>query len=373
MRATRRDAPWETRCVALNLDPGTAALGNPRLIAAIVEEMDGGAISFERFMELALYHPEHGYYRKPGRIGPQGDFLTSPVVSPLFGWCVAAWFRDTWEKLGRPATFTIFEPAAGTGALASAVLDWAEGGDPEFRSALRYVAIEPGPHGDDERVEWASPPVQPVEAGIVVSNEFFDALPVRVFQATARGPQEVYVAWSGEAFEEVGGPIIQVDDAPAEGRFEASARAFATMQGMSELVERGAVLTFDYGYPREELWAPWRLQGTLLCFYRHTAHENPYIHVGEQDLTAHVDFTDLEAALTASGFECFGPVSQGRFLEALGIYKLVESARDDMQEYFTRRRAVGQLTDAAGLGRIRVLAGVRGIPGIPAGFEEGAS
>src|SRR5204863_2900241 len=91
---------WETGCVALDLDPGIAALGDPRLIQAIINEMDGGAISFERFMELALYHSEFGYYRKAGRIGRHGDFLTSPTVHPMFGWAVAAWCHEVWRRLG---------------------------------------------------------------------------------------------------------------------------------------------------------------------------------------------------------------------------------------------------------------------------------
>lgn len=358
--------------MALDLDPGMAALGNPALINAIIEEMDGGAISFERFMELALYHPEHGYYRKPGRIGTAGDFLTSPHIHPMFGWAIAAWCYDTWQRMGKPNPFTIFEPGAGEGRLATAILDWAEGRDTAFAKAMRYVAIEQGAPGNESRVEWAAPPIQPAEKGIVVSNEFFDALPVKLFDATERGAQEVHVRWTGEAFEEVRGPIHILDGAPVEGRFEASGRVFPAMVSLAGLVERGAVLTFDYGYPRAELWAPWRTSGTLLCFYRHTAHENPYIHIGEQDMTAHVDFDDLEAAHASEGFETFGPVRQSAFLWALGAPQLVEQARSDMAEYFTRRRALEQLTDGAGLGRVNVLAAFKGIEGTPPGFEEQA-
>jgi SAM-dependent MidA family methyltransferase len=143
------------------------------------------------------------------------------------------------------------------------------------------------------------------------------------------------------------------------------------MEAMAGVFARGAVLTFDYGYAREELWADWRTAGTLLCYYRHTAHENPYVHIGEQDMTAHIDFTELEAALAAQGYETYGPVSQGHFLEALGARQLVEAVRSDMGEYFARRRALEQLTDAAGLGRIRVLAGLRGVEAnVPPGFGE---
>ncbi|HEX6031588.1 MAG TPA: SAM-dependent methyltransferase [Tepidiformaceae bacterium] len=355
--------------MTLDLDPGRAALGNPRLVHAIIDEMAGGAIPFERFMELALYHPEHGYYRKPGRVGPQGDFLTSPSIHPLFGWAVAGWCRWVWDQLGQPSAFTVVEPGAGEGRLAATVLDWAEGRDDPFRDAIRYVAVEPNTPGADPRVEWRSHLPEPVEAGVVVTNELFDALPVRLFDATQRGPSEVYVRWDGEAFVEAQGPIATIDDAPTEGRFEVNMRAYPAMAGLCRLIDRGAVLAFDYGYPQEDLWAPWRTQGTLLCFYRHTAHENPYIHVGEQDITAHVNLSDLAAAAEDEGTAVHGPVPQSEFLYALGLGQLVEAARSDMSEYFTRRRALAQLTDGAGLGRIRVLATTRGIAQTPPGLE----
>ena len=354
--------------MALDLDPGLAGAGNPALVKAIIAEMDGGAISFERFMELALYHPEHGYYRKPGRIGTSGDFLTSPAIHAMFGWAVGAWCEWTWEALGRPHPFTIIEPGAGAGALATALLDWAEGRAGEFAEALRYIAIEPNAPGSDRRVEWREDAPATAAAGVVLSNELFDALPVRLFEVQERGPVEVYVRWDGEAFVEARGPVATIDGAPAAGRFEVSGRAHATMAAMCDLVERGAVLTFDYGYPVEELWADWRRQGTLLCFYRHTAHENPYLHVGEQDLTAHVNLSELELAMELAGMTAFGPATQAAFLTEAGLGGLVEGARDDLPEYFARRRAFQQLTDAAGLGRIRVLAGTRGVEGVPPGF-----
>ena len=355
--------------MTLDLDPGIAGAGNPALVQTIIGEMDGGAISFERFMELALYHPGQGYYRKPGRIGAQGDFLTSPHIHPMFGWAIAGWLRWTWERLGSPHPFTVFEPGAGDGRLAGAVLDWAEGRDPAFRAAIRYVAVEPNANGADPRIEWASPPLEPVDVGAVVCNELFDALPVRIFEATSRGPAEVLVRWDGERFVESRGPIATIDDAPSEGRFELSPRAYPLMRSMCSLIERGAVLVFDYGYPQEELWAPWRTAGTLLSFYRHMAHENPYVHVGEQDITAHVNLSELAAAVEDEGFEVHGPVTQTQFLLSAGIGQLVDAARSDMGEYFSRRRALESLTDAGGLGRIRVLAATSGIDGLLPGFE----
>ncbi|MFN0147241.1 MAG: class I SAM-dependent methyltransferase [Dehalococcoidia bacterium] len=358
--------------MALDLSPGLGDVGNPLLVRAIINEMDGGSISFERFMELALYHPEFGYYRKRGRIGKDGDFLTSPAIHPMFGWAVAGWCRHTWEALGRPAPFTIIEPGAGEGRLAAAILDWAAGRDDGFADALRYVAIEPNSPGDDRRVDWARPPIAPVEHGVVVANELFDAFPVRMFDATERGPAEVFVRWDGERFAETRGPVVNLDDAPDSGRFEVNARAYPAMRSVCGLVRTGAVLVFDYGYPQDELWAPWRTTGTLLCFYRHTAHEDPYIHVGEQDMTTHVNLSELASAADDEGFSVHGPVSQAAFLYALGLGAVVESARNDLGEYFGRRRALESLTDSAGLGRVRVLAATRGIDGPLPGFEGAA-
>ncbi|MEO6396841.1 MAG: SAM-dependent methyltransferase [Tepidiformaceae bacterium] len=357
--------------MTLDLSPGTAAIGNPRLVGAIVAEMAGGAISFERFMEMALYHPEYGYYRTHGRVGKQGDFLTSPTIHPMFGWMVAAWCRAIWEKLGRPNPFHIIEPGAGEGALAASILDWAEGRADGFGEALRYVALEPNAAGADQRVQWRGTPIEPAAHGVVLANELFDALPVRVFDAGGgRGPVEVLVRWDGERFVESAGSVTSIEDAPEEGRFEVNAGAYPAMRGLCRLVERGAMLVFDYGYPQAELWAPWRTSGTLLCFYRHTAHQDPYIHVGEQDMTTHVNFSELCAAAEEEEMEVFGPISQAEFLHALGAQSLVESARSEMSEYFTRRRALEQLTDSAGLGRVRVLATTRGMEGKPPGFEE---
>jgi SAM-dependent MidA family methyltransferase len=203
-----------------------------------------------------------------------------------------------------------------------------------------------------------------------VANELFDALPVYVFEAGPRGPVEVHVRWDDEKgrFVKRGG-VWTIDGAPQEGRFELNPRAYPTMKQLCGLLERGAILVFDYGYPQHELWAPWRTQGTLLCFYRHTAHEDPLIHVGEQDITSHVNLSELASAVEESGMTVHGPVAQSEFLWALGLGQVVEATRGDMNEYFTRRRVLTQLTDAAGLGRIRVLAATRGIGGTPPGFE----
>ena len=355
--------------MALDIEPGIAAEGNPALIKIIIKEMDGGTIPFERFMELALYHPEHGYYRKSGRIGSQGDFLTSPAIHPMFGWAIASWCEWIWQQLDEPDTFTIFEPGAGEGALGSAILDWAEARENNFSQSLRYIALEPNTEGTDSRIQWLQENPSPVLNGIVLANELFDALPTRLFEATERGPAEIHVRWDGNNFVEVRGNITVLQNVPNKGRFEINGKAWPLLETMCGLIKQGGILLADYGYEEEKLWAPWRLQGTLSCFYRHTAHENPYRHVGEQDITAHVNLSELETGLQNLGYEQLGPIPQHEFLTKLGIGNLVESARTDLGNYFERRQAFQALTDAGGLGKIQILAGLRGIKGTAPGFE----
>ena len=355
--------------MALNLDPGIAATGNPTLIKIIIEEMDDGAIPFERFMELALYHPEHGYYRKKGRIGRHGDFLTSPSIHPMFGWAVAGWCEWIWEKLDKPSQFTIFEPGAGEGLLATAILDWAEGRENQFAKSIHYVALEPNMPGSDSRIEWSNINPSPVSKGVIIANELFDALPTRLFEATPRGSAEIYVRWDGNQFVELHGGIALLKNVPNEGRFEINGRAWPLLEAMSQLIKVGGILLADYGYLEEKLWAPWRLQGTLACFYRHTVHEDPFRHVGEQDITSHVNLSELAFGIEKCGYTQLGPTPQHEFLTHLGIGQLVEDARGDLANYFERRQAFQTLTDAAGLGNIQILAGLRGIKGIAPGFE----
>jgi SAM-dependent MidA family methyltransferase len=148
------------------------------------------------------------------------------------------------------------------------------------------------------------------------------------------------------------------------------------MAAAAEALRRGFVLTFDYGYPAEELYAPWRRDGTLMCFYRHNPSTDPYARIGKQDMTAHIDFTTLIRTGERHGLEVAGLTTQARFLASLGIGAGVDAiakeSPDALEEYYARRRAVQELIDPAGLGRIRVLAQRKGLPpGALSGFSEG--
>jgi len=352
---------------------------------------EAGAITFREFMALALYHPRHGYYCSPReKMGRQGDYLTSPEVHPIFGWLVGKQLGEMWEVIGRPEPFTIVEMGAGSGALARDILDWAQRHAPEFFAALEYRLIEVS---DDlaarqrravqevdeglEKTAWL-PALEAMPEGSVVgcllSNELADAFPVHRVTVRAGRLQEVYVGWRDGSFEERLGPpstpaleeyFSRLGLLPGEGCLaEANLDALDWMKAVARALGRGFVMTLDYGYPADQLYAPWRRQGTFLCFYRHNPSSDPYARVGRQDMTSHVDFTSLTQAAEEAALETVGLTSQSQFLAALGIGgALAGPARGDLplEEYYSRRRALTELLDPAGLGRIRVLIQSKGV------------
>jgi len=352
------------------------------------------AITFREFMALALYHPRHGYYCSPReKMGRQGDYVTSPEVHPMFGWLVGKQLGQMWEVIGRPQAFTIVEMGAGSGALARDILDWARRHAPEFFAALEYRLVEVSDDlatdqrravqsalGGDERLEKTAwlPSLDAIDEGSVVgcflSNELVDAFPVH--RVTVRGGrlQEMYVGWRGGRFEEELGPpstpaleeyfrrlgLLPGEDCQAEVNLD----ALEWIKAVTQALGRGFVVTFDYGYSADQLYAPWRRQGTFLCFYRHNPSTDPYARVGRQDMTSHVDFTSLIRAGEEAGLETVGLTSQTQFLDALGIGGALAApaqAELSLEEYYSRRRALTELLDPAGLGRIRVLVQGKGV------------
>ena len=360
----------------------------PRIAAEIVEH---GPITFARFMSLALGHSEHGYYsRERFEWGAAGDFETSPEVHPIFGYLWARQILESWGRLGRPDPFHLVEPGAGSGAFAIAMLTWLRERAPECAAAIRPVLLDGHPHRladqqqalaqygiDAEHVlieDWLarSDPV----TGVVISNELFDALPVHLVERRGAGLREWYVTVDGEGgfLFEAGPPSTPELEAyfaalgvwPSDGcRAEVSLAGPKLMRRLAGRVERGYLLTVDYGYDARTLYAPWRRMGTLMAFRNHSPQPDPLALPGLTDLTAHVDFTALAAAAMAAGFEAAPPVSQSEALVALGIGDALEAARQraaaDFGGFAAARRATETLLDPTGLGRIRVLAMAKGV------------
>jgi SAM-dependent MidA family methyltransferase len=350
---------------------------------------DEGGITFEQFMALALYHPAQGYYRSPGeKMGRQGDYMTSPHSHPIFGQLVARQLSQMWDLMGRPSTFDVLEMGAGNGLLCRDVLRWAQRQAPDFLEALRYRLRETseeltrrqrrnieqlGPAAERARWEETTAPLEAVE-GCVLSNELLDSFPVHRVAMEKGRLREVYVKWrEGRFQEELGDPsseaLVGYFEAlglwPGEGcRAEVNLAAVDWMREVAGALRRGFVMTFDYGYEAQQLYAPWRRDGTLLCFYQHAVSGNPYARIGRQDMTSHVDFTTLVRAGEEYGLALLGLTTQERFLTALGIGSALAQPRDAgarLEEYYARRRGVAELTDPAGLGRIKVLLQEKGM------------
>lgn len=371
------------------------ATENEELKEAIVRRIQSqGPIPFRDFMEMALYHPQHGYYSSPReKMGREGDYLTSPEVSPLFGAMVGRQLHEMWEAMARPAPFEIVEMGAGSGALCRDIGRWARRNRPEFAAAISYAIVEVSEAlrgrqrravGDVGNVSWSPALPQTIE-GCVLSNELVDSFPVHRLAVDGGQLRELFVGWDGRRFvEELRPPSTTEIDAyfqrlgllPGEGcRAEVNLAALGWMTDVGRALRRGFVLTFDYGHEAAELYAPWRRDGTLLCFYRHNPSGDPYARLGRQDITSQVDFTSLRRAGEEAGLCPLGLVSQGQFLAGLGIGEALAPPGEgdlNLEEYYARRRAVLELVDPAGLGRIRVLVQAKGIDNCRLTGLEGA-
>jgi len=361
-----------------------SATENAALKAAIVDRIQReGGISFRDFMQMALYEPGLGYYcTERETMGRSGDYLTSPEVSPLFGAMIGRQLREVWELLGTPSRFDIVEVGAGNGTLCRDVLSWVRRAAPEMLEAICYKIVELIPalqakqqarvesDGLRSPLQWLAEMPGEIE-GCIITNELLDSMPVHRVAMT-EGLREVYVNLDGSHFaEEVREPAAEVrryfDDLkllPGVGcRAEVNLEAPRWMRDSGRSLSRGFVLTLDYGYEARELYEPWRTDGTLLCFYRHNPSGDPYARIGRQDITSHVDFTTLCRAGEDAGLTTIGLTSQAEFLTHLGIADALPlpEGEIDLEERLARRRAVSELIDPAGLGRIKVLAQAKGV------------
>ncbi len=298
-----------------------------------------GPLPFSRYMELCLYHAEHGYYsRHAGQFGKAGDFYTSSDVHAVFGRLLARQFEQMWRALDSPARLNLVELGPGRGLFARDVLDWSKEKFPEFFGALHYSLLESSPAlrealGQRLQEQIAAGKVSVREtletrnaqtgvSTIVFANEFFDALPVDV------------VDYRGELRVEVrGGRFVETFVPPApellafldrysvrpqeQERVEASPAALRWMERIAAVLERGFVVIIDYGYTRGEQVAG-RHRGTVMAYRQHTASDDPYAAPGEQDITAHVNFTALQAAGQAAGLRSLGLLTQSQFLIGIG-------------------------------------------------------
>jgi SAM-dependent MidA family methyltransferase len=303
-----------------------------------------GAMTFAAFMEAALYEPGLGYYTSPGRkVGAEGDFYTSMNVHSAFGRMIAKEICRFWELLGSPSSFTVAEAGAGGGQLAQDILDGISEFNDALYAALTYRLIEKEPSLKEiqssrlaqhaAKLAWSSPDELASGAlsftGCIVSNELFDAMPVHIIEMTNEGVKEVYVGADENGFtEELNAPSTpdiaayleryQVRLIPGQ-RAEINLNATGWIASAAKALQRGFILTIDYGYLTEELYSPQRKEGTLLCDHKHTTGEDPYELVGEQDITTHINFSQLMEAGKDAGLATVWFGEQYRFLLGVGL------------------------------------------------------
>ena len=307
----------------------------------------GGSIPFSRFMEMCLYTPGLGYYSGGQRkFGAGGDFVTAPEVSSLFGRCLA---RPCAAVLEAPGGGDILEFGAGSGQLAVDLL-----GELQELDSLpqRYLILERSAelrqrqqqtlHGQlpqlADRVAWIDTLPDPGFRGVVLANEVLDAMAVERFKWTGTAAEQFCVGSGADGFEwrmqpvadaRLAAAIAQVArDCNLPGGYvsEINMTLQPWLRGVADCIDRALLLLIDYGYPRGEYYHLQRVDGTLMCHYRHRAHADPLIFPGLQDITAHVDFTAVAEAGVAAGLDVCGYTTQSWFLLDCGLDVLLQAA-----------------------------------------------
>ncbi len=355
-----------------------------------------GRITFAEFMDLALFWPRGGYYNSPDKIGPRGDFYTAPSAHPIMGALLCLQIYQMWQLLGRPSTFWLVEMGSGNGLLCRDILEYSAHLPPPFRDSLRYLCLDrqpsPGVEGElpvearkkVERLATQGAPLRGV-TGCFLSNELVDSFPVHRVTVQADGLKEVYLVLED-------GKLVEVLDSPSTPELERRLDALGLslpegfsaeinlameswMESVSSALERGFLLTIDYGHTAGDLYSHRRRRGTLTCFYRHTQTDDPYARIGRQDITAHVDFTSLIEGGRRCGLEPLGFSTQREFLRSLGIRRFigrlpVTALRQ--RDVEANRLAMLDIVRPGGMGDFKVLSQGKGV-GTPSLWGFGTS
>jgi len=351
----------------------------------------GGWVSFERYMDLALYAPGLGYYSAGARkLGRDGDFTTAPEISPLFGACIAQQCDEVLCEIGGGS---ILEVGAGTGRLAVDTLARLE---TLGRLPVQYTILEISADLRDrqyqlarrcvphllERITWLDAPPQDPFDGVILANEVLDALPVARFRWHETGCDELGVASSDGGFGWSARPsnpamvetcrLLAMSTGGWEGGYvsEYCPRLGTWTRDVVRSLRRGAALWFDYGLPRSHYYLPERHDGTLICHFRQRAHENPFIRPGLQDISAWVDFTALAEACGPAECELKGFTTQAYFLAGLGIDGEMRAiAGEDDNQFARLANQARRLMLPGEMGeRFKVMAWTRGVERELSGF-----
>ncbi|MEO0541242.1 MAG: class I SAM-dependent methyltransferase [Cyanobacteria bacterium P01_A01_bin.105] len=352
-------------------------------------------ITFAEFMHQVLYAPYLGYYWAPKIGGAGQDFFTAASLGPDFGELLAEQFAQMWHILGQPQPFHLVEMGPGQGLLAKDVLGYLQRRHPACLAAVAYVLVEESAglrsHQQTQLAHWsATVPLRwttladlPPITGCAFSNELVDAFPVHLVEVHNGQLQEVFLVENQAEPPVI--PFIEVLAAPSTPRLpdyfqrlnldlsqypdgyrtEVNLTALDWLTHISAKLHQGYLLTVDYGYPAHRYYSPRRTGGTLQCYFQHRHHSNPYVNLGQQDITAHVDFTTLETVGESLGLRPVGFTQQAMFLMSLGLgdrmAALSQTRAIDINTLLQRRDALRQLIDPMGMGNFGVLMQSKGL------------
>ncbi len=329
-----------------------------------------GKMTFAEFMELALYWPNGGYYPRLGAVTPPQDYYTAPMAHPAFGALIALQLEEMWRLVEEPSRFTVVEQGAGTGRLAADVRDFSQHLDPSFHRALQYIGVDRAGGAAPFSMKDAS---LSSTVGCILSNELLDAFPVHRVTVHNGKLLEIYLTQQegrlvelldNVSTDDIRARLESEDVHLAEGQVaEVCLELEPWARQAAMMLQRGFVLTIDYGHPSGDLYNIRRPQGTLRCYYRHTLTGNPYQRVGEQDITAHVDFTAVASLGHQYGLEPYPLVSQAGFLSNLGLPLFMERLYSEnlgQRKRDSNRMAMLELARPGGMGDFKVLAQRKG-------------
>ena len=329
-----------------------------------------GSISFYEFMHLALYHPQYGYYsRGENQIGRQGDFITAPELTPLFGYTLANQLASIFASMSQPS---LLEFGAGNGSLMVSILTQLEklNALPEnyyildvsgsLKDKQQQLLDATLPHLKERVIFLDSLPDKPFD-GVIIANEVLDAMPVHRFKIANGQVLEVWLetAENGQ-FKEVtqlarNSLRHQVDkQLPlAEGYCsEVNLNIKPWLKSIDDFLSKGVMLLIDYGFSGKEYYHPDRVMGTLMCHYKQQSHVDPYKNIGFQDITAHVDFTEVAESALSVGLDVVGFTNQAAFLLSLGLTDFLNDPQLDEKQRFKFNQAVKMLTLPSEMGEL---------------------
>ena len=348
-------------------------------MATLIRET--GPLTFARFMELALYDEEHGYYTTGGGRSPSatsfigregGDFFTAPSLSPVLAKCLVRQLAEIDERLGHPPVFHLVEMGPGDGTLFRDLLQECREQQASLFPRLACILVERSPvfrrrqreslavwQEQGIGIRWVDD-LQSIPdgslTGTLLSNELVDAFPVHRVRMEEAGLRELYVTsrnhdlqerWGEPSTPELASFLSGLDvELPVGFITEINLEAVSWIKRVARVLDRGVVITVDYGHTAQDYFAPERKNGTLMGYYRHTVSTDPFARVGEQDLTAHVNFSSLALAGERVGLTTTGFTNLQHFLMSLGIEELVEGCDQESEAV----RAAAQLLRPHGMG-----------------------